>query len=395
LKNIDRVLIGVLAPAIKVDFALSDSKIGLLSMAFAVAYAIFGIPIGRWADRSPRKLVIATVVTLWSLMTAICGLSANYIMLFFGRMGVAVGEAGYLPAAYTMVSDYLSPRLRNLALGILTASSSIGVGLGLALGGWLASSYGWRTAFLALGLPGLIVAAIVYFALVEPVRGGSEPTRYDAQTPQIDFKTAIGQLMRNRLYLWIVVTSAFNTFSAVGMVQWLPSFFNRVHHLPMSTVGFVFGAAFSIGMVIGQLSGAVLATRIARRGIFRPMSICIWSNLILVPAYFAALWLPFAGAAMTMTIVAAFMGAIGHAAMSAASQTALPPGLRGLGHAVLGLLVSIVGMGIGPLLIGVVSDLCQSMHLPDPLRYALSAAQIMFLIAAFSGWRAYRLGTRP
>lgn len=391
LKNVDRVLLGVLAPGIKADFKLTDTEIGMLSMAFAVAYAVFGVPIGRAADRFSRRRIIAGVTTVWSLATAACGVALSYPALFLGRMGVAIGEAGLLPAAYSLVSDFFPARLRNLGLGLLNCSSSIGVAAGLALGGWL-SHFGWRTAFIVLGLPGILVATAILVFLPEPKRGSLDEIKSAPKPARAGFLSAFVALMRNPLYLWIVVTAAFNTFSAVGMVQWLPSFFQRVHGMSLAAVGVGFGTAFGMGMLLGQLCGAALATYIGRHGVFRPLTIAIWSNLLLVPAYLTALWVPNPWMSMGMILVAAFLGALPHPAISAASQSSLPAELRGLGQATLGLMVALVGMGFGPLLIGMISDAVAALGVADPLRYALSAAQVVFVVAALAAWGAYWLG---
>jgi predicted MFS family arabinose efflux permease len=390
LKNIDRVLMGVLAPSVKVDFALSDAQLGMLPLAFSLAYAIAGMPFGRLADTYARTGLIAVAVAFWSVMTAVCGVANNFWILFGGRVGTAIGEAGYLPAAITMISDYFSPRLRNLAIGLLFSGSAVGVFAGLSLGGWLAQNYGWRTAFLGLGLPGLLLAAVAWFLLRDPPRGQTDTLHYEGAREN-SWWTALQALARNRLYVWILIASAFNTYAHLGMVQWLPSFFQRSHHMSIASLGIGFGTAFSLGMLLGHLCGGAVSSRVGHGGVFAPLKLSIWCNVLAVPVYLLALWLPNPTSSLGMIMFGTFLVALVHPAQATAEQNALSPHLRGIGHASKALAVSIV-TGFLPYFVGVMSDGFEPAAGEDSLRWALSIGLLAQFVAALAGWRAYTIG---
>ena len=171
----DRQLINVLSPAIKQEFVLSDSQIGVLTgLSFALLYAIFGFPIARLADKKNRVNIIAICLALWSAMTALCGVANNYLQLLLARMGVGVGEAGCNPPAHSLISDYFPREQRATALGIYSIGLTAGALFGIWIGGYLASKVGWRWAFIVLGLPGVLLALILKFTIKEPIRGATE-----------------------------------------------------------------------------------------------------------------------------------------------------------------------------------------------------------------------------
>ncbi|MCW8926271.1 MAG: MFS transporter, partial [Xanthomonadales bacterium] len=169
---IDRQLLVILQEPVKADLGLSDTQLGLLTgFAFAVFYVVCGIPIARWADKSVRRSIIAFSLAVWSFMTAISGMTQNFLQLLLARMGVGVGEAGGSPPAHSMISDIFKPTFRATALSIYSIGIYIGILIGFLLGGWIAEFFGWRLAFLVVGVPGLILALVVRFSVQEPVRG--------------------------------------------------------------------------------------------------------------------------------------------------------------------------------------------------------------------------------
>ena len=389
---IDRTVLAAVIPLIKVEFDLTDTSIGMLSGAFALLYAICGVPLGRLADNYSRRSIIGAAAAFWSAMTAACGLATGYWTLFFSRIGVAFGEAAFLPSAYSVISDLFSPARRHLAFGILSVFCSLGVVAGLAIGGGLAVAFGWRIAFILLGLPGLVFAALVFFLTKEPVRGGNDGGD-SSEHEKHSLLSAIKALSRERVFMWIVSTSGFNGFCMLGMVQWLPSFFQRTHQLSIETIGLLFGVAFGVGMALGQFTGGLVATRLAAKGIFEPLRICILTNFLIIPGFLALLWTSHASIAVTMTFVTTFIGAFGHPAQSAGAQNSVSPRLRGTAAGFLSLAVALIGMGIGPVFVGVLSDaFLESVGSTEALRRALSIAQVLFLFASYSGWRAYRAG---
>ena len=394
LNYMDRMVLPSVVPAVRAEFSLSDTQIGMLFTAFAIVYAVCAVPIGRLADALPRKRLVIAAASLWSVMTVGCGLATSYWTLFIARMGVSLGECGYSPTAYSLFSDYFSPRRRNWTIGLFNSCSSIGVVCGLVCGGWLAAEYGWRSGFIILGLPGLLVALLMFGFLVEPVRGASDAGVKHHGAPGnlvADLKTLFG----NRMFVWILFTTGFNGFCAVGMVNWLPSFFERSHQMSLSSVGLQFGIAFGVGLGLGQIVGGFLGAYLARLHVFRPLLICIASNILLAPVFLVVLWVPSAPVAIAVTLVAAFLGALGHPVQAVAAMNALPSHLRGMAAAIITTFFSFFGMAVGPLLVGILSDWFTAhgggVH---TLRNALSMMQFIFVLATFSAWRAYLAG-RP
>jgi len=392
LNFIDRLVLAAFLPAIKHEFSLTDTRAGMLAASFAFLYAMCAVPLGRLADKYPRRVIISLTAALWSVATAACGLAGTYWLLFAGRIAVALGEAGYLPASFSMISDLFPPARRNFALGVLGAAAAAGGALGIVLGGALAGAYGWRMAFLIIGLPGLAIAFLAGRLIREPERGAMDSADL-TRKEEPSLASALGVLAGNRVFLWILLTSACNAYCHLGIVQWLPSYFARTQHLSLAVIGTAFGSTFGLGLGLGGFIGGVLATRLARRHVFDSLRLCIITNLLLVPGFLVVLWSPDAGLALAASLASMFLGTLGHAAMSAGAQNAVAPRLRGLAQGLLMIGASSVGMGAGPLIVGVLSDAFAGTVGPARgLRYALSASLGIFVLAGVSGWRAYRAG---
>ena len=377
----DRVMLGALAPLVKAEFTLSDTQLGVLTgFAFTLFYAICGIPMARYADRGSRRALISLSLALWSAMTATCGLAQSYFQLLLARFAVGVGEAGSAPASFSLMSDLYPAQRRPLVFGVYLSGTMLGIVLGLALAGWLGVHYGWRWAFFILGLPGLLLAVVAYRLIAEAPRGAYDAQDWRAVTP-CDTRTALTMLIANRPLVWLTLGNALQAFSVLGMSQWLPSFFIRTHELPLETIALFFGVAFGFGMLLGQIAGGILGSRLARRNP-TTLVVSIAASVAVAPCYMLALWLPNASGAIATTFVAAFVGALINPSAAAAGQTLVEPRLRATAQAVINLAVSLVGMGLGVLLVGMLSDALEPAFKEESLRYALTAAQMMTLLAA-------------
>lgn len=396
LNFVDRMLLASAMPLIKAEFVLSDTALGILSGSFAIVYATAGLPVGWLADRYSRRHIITGMAALWSVMTAACGVAGSFAALLAARLGVALGEAGYMPAVYSSMSDMYPPARRNFIFSLIIAACSVGVIGGLALGGWLASSYGWRNAFLYVGLAGLLLVLVVVPVIHEPARGGQEESRTPAAGDDgaFSFGAGLRRLLGDRVIFWSLITTGFTGYCN-GVVQWLPSFFARSHGMSLITIGLLFGSAFGVGLMVGQLLGGRLAERMARRRLFAPLKLCIVSNLLMVPAFALIILSPHATLAIAATLVMSFCGGLGSPVLTAAIQNAAPPRLRGVAHALLTLALSVVGLGIGPLAVGMVSDaLAPRLGAAAGLRWALLGSTGMFVIATVCAWAACRAGAR-
>ena len=248
---IDRQILVILQESIKADMGLSDSQLALLSgFSFAIFYVTCGIPIARWADRANRRNIVAASLTVWSLMTAVCGLVGNYWQLLLARIGVGIGEAGASPPSHSIISDYFPFESRGRALSIYSMGIYIGILFGFLAGGWLNEFFGWRVAFLVVGLPGVLLAVVVRLTLREPTRGMSDPEPYH-QPEQVPMLSAVRSLWAMRSFRYASLGCAFNAFVGYGSLNFMPSFAIRVHQMPVGEVGTYLSLIVGFGGAIG------------------------------------------------------------------------------------------------------------------------------------------------
>ena len=261
----DRLVLSILIEDIKRDFVLSDSQIGLLTgVAFSLFYVLFGFPFARLADRSTRKNIVGGALAAWSVMTMLCGAATGFWSLFVMRMGVGVGEAGSGPAGQSMLADYFRREQLARAMGFLTVGAAIGTVTGLIAGGLLADAFGWRLAFVLLGLPGVLHALLIFATVREPPRG-----RYAlggaAEAKQRALGETIARLLRNKVYLGVVAGFAVQIMIGYAMAIWMAPIMLRNFGLSTGTVGLFLGLAFLAGGIPGPIAGGFLTDWLVRR----------------------------------------------------------------------------------------------------------------------------------
>ncbi|MEZ5557797.1 MAG: MFS transporter [Pseudomonadales bacterium] len=233
---IDRQILAILAQSIKEDLALSDTQIGALSgIAFGIFYATLGIPIARLADRRSRVNVISVCLAIWSAMTALSGLAQNYWQLLIARIGVGIGEAGGSPPSHSLIADYFTPDARATALGVYALGIPVGILFGNLAGGWINEFFGWRNAFLVVGIPGVLLALTMKLTVREPPRGYSEGRRPD--TTEVPFREVIRTMWGFRSFRQLAFGAATQAFVGYGSIAWLPSFLIRAHDMSSGQVG--------------------------------------------------------------------------------------------------------------------------------------------------------------
>ncbi|WP_423350531.1 spinster family MFS transporter [Phenylobacterium sp. VNQ135] len=366
----DRTVISVLMPSIKADLGLNDTQLGFLSgLAFALFYATLGIPIAALADRSIRRNIIAVALVIWSSMTAICGTAQSFLHLLMCRVGVGVGEAGCLPSSHSLISDYVPPAKRSSALAIHTAGSTIGSMCGLMIGGLLVAQFGWRETFVILGLPGLLLAVVVWLTLREPPRGGADPK--SALVAAAGEPTTILGLIRARpAYIHMVLVFGAGGFVSFGLQQWLPSFYVRSYGLTIGQVGLVYGAVSGLASTLGALLGGYIGDRLLKRGPLTAIAYAIICAILAFAFKIAMLLADQASISLTFNFFSSFFGLAAHGPCFALVQGVTPAHLRARAAAVLTLLTSLIGTGAGPLFIGFVSDLYGHVG-AESLRYGL------------------------
>ncbi|MET0659731.1 MAG: MFS transporter [Steroidobacteraceae bacterium] len=380
---IDRMLMPALAQPIKQEFGLSDAQVGVLTgFAFALVYAAAGIPIARLADRGARRTILAVSLAFWSIMTAVCGTVRSFGQLALARMGVGIGEAGCLPSSYSLLSDYFPPERRGVAIGWFIVGNCLGITIGFMLGGWLGAQVGWRNAFLIVGLPGLLLALAIRIFMREPPRGGER----DTDTP-LDMQQTWSLLVRNRSYRWAIAGNVAFTFVVHGTVAWLPAFFIRVHGASLTTAGVGTGVVVGVGMAVGTLVGGVWGDRLVRSGLERPQFLCIGAMLALALGYGVVFWVDSMTAAFAAAFVACVIGGLAASPNPTAILNVTESRVRATAAALNIMLCSLFGIGLAPVVIGLLSDLFAASRGSEALRYALTANIPACLIAAVIHFR--------
>jgi predicted MFS family arabinose efflux permease len=387
---IDRQLMAILIEPVKLEFGISDTGIGLLSgVTFAVFYTVFGFPLGRLSDRIGRKPVIAFSCIAWSLMTMLCGMASNFLGLVLARIGVAVGEAGGTAPSVAMVSDLYPPNRRSTALSVLMLGSSLGAIVGLGLGGWIAQHHGWRYAFLLIGAPGVFLGLLLLLTVRTPQRVtplGIVPAQQD------NWVKTLAELFRMPSFLCLVLAGGAAAIAGYAIGTWSPSFLIRSHGLNLQQAGFLVGVVGGTGATIGTLTCGILTDRMARRDAGWQIGVPLLGTLISIPfalAYF--LWpqgtaFNIGGIAIPQAFlfysVFGFFG-VWWATPCLSAITHLFPATR-LAQATSIFLMSmtLLGVGIGPLLVGMLSDFYVKGMGAESLRYALASSVSMLALAS-------------
>jgi predicted MFS family arabinose efflux permease len=366
---IDRQVVAVLIEPIKREFGASDTQIGLLTgLAFGLLYALLGLPVGRLADRGPRRTIVAVCCALWSAATVACGLAGQFWQLLLARMSVAIGEAGGMAPSISIVSDLYPRHRRSLAIGVFMSGSNLGVLIGLALGGWIAQQYGWRATFLTFGLPGVALAALVWLLVKEPRRGAFDAPTAAPAPGQADepLLAQVRRLLGVPALRWVALACGVAGMAGYAYGIWVPSFLMRSHGLSIAHAGLFFGLASGSGSLVGALVAGALCDRLAQRDPRWQIGLPAAGAALSVPAALAfllwpadAVWLlgslrvPQAlGFALLFGFFAAWWPTLSYSAVS----QMVGANERSVAAALLNLFITLLGVGVGPLLTGVVSD---------------------------------------
>jgi predicted MFS family arabinose efflux permease len=371
LNYVDRNVITILLGPIKQDLGLSDSQAGLLTgLAFAAMYSILGVPLARLADRGWRVQVLAGAVAVWSIATACCSLATSFATLLAARMGVGVGEAGGAAPTQALIADYFPPQARGRALGVVAASGGLGQFLGLALGGYLGDAYGWRKAFVMLGVPGMLLAILALLTLKRPtppmVPGGNE-----GPLPGHDLKSALRELSSRKSFTHITIGLALSAVGSFAISTWAPVYFMRQFGASASKVGAAWALAAGPATLIGILLGGFLADQLSRRDPRWPVWLFIIGLGGVAPIYLAMLLSGNMYVSVALGLPAGVLGSLWIAPGVALIQNLAGPRLRATAAAVFGLAITLVGMGAGPTLTGVLSDVLKPLAGSESLRYAM------------------------
>lgn len=387
---IDRQILSILMESIKQDLNLSDTQLGFLSgIAFALFYVTFGIPIARLADRYSRTLIISVSLAVWSGMTAISGLSQNFTHLLLARIGVGIGEAGASPPAHSLISDYFKPENRATALSVYSLGIPVGLLLGLAAGGWVNDAFGWRMAFFVVGLPGVLLSFVVYFTIKEPVRGGMDGHGPDYIPPEIPaIREIFSILWRMPTFRYLSIASALHAFAGYGVMQWNPAFFIRSHGLSTSEVGLYLGLAIGVSGVLGVLAGGLVADWLAKKDRRWYVWVPGIAMAVSVPFYLGIYLSPTVWGAVLFFFIPNFLANTFQGPAFATVQALAAPRMRAMAAAVFLFIINLVGLGLGPQAVGILSDLLRPAFNEESLRWALCCVVFAKLFAAYYYWRA-------
>ena len=375
LNYADRFVLSAVLPNIKADLGLSDTRLGLLSSAFLLVYALTTLPLGIWADRSSRKNIIAVCVGVWSIATTLAGFTTNFAQLFVTRTVLGIGEAGYAPATLSLLGDYFSKEHRGRVLSFYSIGNLIGTALGLVLGGLVAEYFGWHWAFFLVGLPGLIAAFLIWRA-TEPRRGIYEHEEEDDASLTHgslgkDFWSAVRHLFRIPTY-WVLLGAFIFSFFTIGSAStWIPSYFTNAFALTLSQSSSISGGVLAGGSLIGTLTGGWLADSLQRRRPEGRMIVVTLSFLIGAPLTWIALSLHELVPFITVFSLAIICLTLSLGPLNAIIQDVIIPEVRATAFGLALLLAHLLGDAASPTIIGILSDRFHGLGYAQPLGYAL------------------------
>lgn len=409
LNFLDRTVLNILIEDIKRDLSLEDWQLGALSgLAFAIFYTVLGVPIARYAERANRPHIIGVSVAVWSAFTMVGGAAQNFWQMAAARIGVGVGEAGCSPPAHSLISDYVPKEKRASAIAFYSVGTPLGSLIGLALGGLVADAYGWRVAFLVAGAPGVIVALLAAFTLPEPRRMLAADMKARA-AEQPTFRVAMKILRSKRTFWLLAFAASIKALIGYGHAPFTASFFFRVHTAEITQLaaqisevlgvnlgvrgflGLALGLVAGTAGVIGAWIGGPLADRFGKGDARSYALVPAISSLLVMPVYIAAVTVPSAVTAIALLAVVGVLGSLWYGPVYGTAQGLVPPYMRATTAAVLLFIINLVGLGIGPLLVGVLStsfDKSLGLGEAEGVRWALILSELLGFIAFVLFWMA-------
>ena len=381
--HVDRQIMGILLEPIKLELDASDTQMGfLIGLTFAIFYATLGMPIAMLADRTNRRNIIAIATTVWSLMTVLCGVAQTFVQLALARIGVGSGEAGSSPPSHSVIADLFEPATRGTAMGVFALGVNVGLLIAYLVGGWMSEHFGWRVTFVAVGVPGLVIAALVYFTTQEPERGASEEVASQSDDQAPPFSAVATRMWRVKSIRHLVAGASVAGFVGYGFVLWMPSFLMRSHGLSPTEVGLTLALMTGIVGGLGTFTAGKLVDVLAKRD---ERWRC-WLVAAAKGGYVPFLALVFVvddfWTFLAVYLVPAFFGGFFLAPTFALVQGLVNVRMRALASSITLFILNIIGLGFGPQLVGILSDLFAADYGQESLRVAL------FFLAFLNLWCA-------
>ena len=376
LNFLDRQILGILGPAIKAELHLTDTQFGAIGgLAFALLYSLLGIPLAFLADRTSRSGVVAASLAVWSAFTALCGAATGYWQLFLYRLGVGIGEAGGVAPSYALIADYFPPERRARALAIFSLGIPIGLGGGAYIGAYLSHWFGWRAAFWVMGIIGVILAPILKYLVRDLPRQNPAPD-------QADLWQAFPMVARKPTFWLMALAASMSSLCGYGLALWTPSVFVRSFGIDIVTAGSFLGSLLLIGGTAGVFAGGWFADRLgqADRGWYARLPTIAW--LITAPTFALGLLAPNLWVAWPLLLIPNALNILWLGPVVTAVQHLVPQRMRATASGSFLFINNLIGLGVGPLLMGRISDGLKSTYGVESLRYAAVGCTAFYLVAA-------------
>lgn len=379
---LDRYILSILLEPIKAEFGVSDTAMGFLTgLAFAVFNALAAIPLARLSDRYSRRLIISIGMAVWSVLTAVQGISKSFFTLALARIGVGVGEATTSPAAHSLIADYFPPERRASAISLYTTGGHVGLMLGLAGGGLLYEWLGWRMTLIVVGLPGIVLAAIFAFTVREPERGangrppgfgttGVAPALNGGQA-ELSLRATLQTLWAKRTYRNLMAILPLFVFTNYAINTWGVAFLVRVHDMSIAQVGLQLGLTVGLCGASGNIIGAHLCDRLGQRDMRWHLWLPAIAALAMLPALFGFLFSAGSTDAMWCLGVVIFLISFHVSPVYSLSQGLVDPSMRATASAVLHVMSAVLAAGCGPFIIGMLNDLMAPVFGAQAVRFSL------------------------
>ena len=383
---VDRQIINFVGDPIKEEFGISDTQLGLLKgTVFALFYAALGLPIARLADIWVRRHIIGIGIAVWSLFTAASGLVTSYAQLLAARVGVGVGEAALSPPAHSLIADYFPPERRATAMGIYFMGVHVGVLFGAVLGGTLEQYWGWRRAFIVVGLPGVALALLLWLTVREPPRRTQK-----SELPAVS--AVLEYLWRLKTFRHLTVATSLTALSGFSFVAWAPDFLRRVHLMQGAELGLKFGLVLGVAAAIGSVVAGSLADRLGRRNPRWALWVPTAATLAPLPFQIVFFFHANPDAALAILFPGVFLAAWYQAPVFSTALTLAPERMRSVASGILIFFVNLIGLALGPPLVGFLNDYVFDHHGTQAVAYSMSVVMIVmgvwglihFLLAAQS-----------
>jgi MFS family permease len=375
LNYLDRQILGILAGQIIAELRLTDTQFGVLSgPPFALLYSVLGVPFGFIADRTSRSRVITAALAFWSGFTALCGAATSFWQLFVFRMGVGIGEAGGVAPSYALIADYFEPRRRARAMAIFSLGVPIGLALGTLIGAYIAHAISWRAAFFTMGLAGVALAPVLLWLVRDPPKA--------RMTSAVPIGQVFPLLARKPVFWLLALAASSSSLCGYGLAVWTPSVLERSFGLPLIARGQFLASVILIGGCTGVFGGGWLADRLGAldRGWYAKLPAIAW--LITAPTFAAGLMAPNLWLAWPLLLIPNALNILWLGPVTTAVQHLVPQRMRATASASFLLINNLVGLGVGPLLIGRLSDELKHSYGAEALRYAAVACTGFYVVAA-------------